>query len=537
MYPPSLLSYGIENVKKHIVETLESGIDDVLGMAISGAGQRAMEERIWDAVLSSAQVLMSCALSHQCLKATESDIAARGLEDDQVRLRNESDYWMTLTTTFGPVSFFSFAYRDSSSGVTTVTRTPAREEVFPLHQHCRSSELCLEWETRLGCEMPFRHAQQGLTYFTHGAVTMEDTTIASHLLTVSHLVDRSWLYQEHEKIREVLRERATRDLETGKPIIYFSTDAHALRRYVDDTWDAAWKMANGLRMWCVDRRNGAIIHLGGEFTWGDCNIVAEIIDWLVDSGHVPADGDYGEGVVASIAVVIDGMPWFEDHVVPKFTTPVVILDAYHAMERLQDYANARFGKGSEQARKYYDNCIRLLLGRRPKKRSKPRKKGSVEINNVEENPVESVPPWLVWSSSDQCSSAVEVLIEMLSFEVVNIYDEDDRDDLVEYLTKNAYRMHYRRFRALGYQIGSGAMESLHRTGSQKRLKIPGARWLPETSQALFDLRMLFLCGRWEEFWHQESLHNMLIEAFSRRGEMRKKNDDDKHDGEVYDEAA
>jgi hypothetical protein len=498
-----------------------------------------MEEHIWDTVLSSAQLLMSCAMSLQCRKATEADIAARGLDEDQVRLRNEADYWMTMTTTFGPVSFFSFAYRDPSSGVATVTRTPAREEVFPLHQHCRSSELCLEWETRLGCEMPFRHAQQGLTYFTHGAVTMEDTTIASHLLTVSQLVDRSWLYQEPEKIREVLRERATRDLETGKPIIYFSTDAHALRRYVDDTWDAAWKMANGLRLWCVDRRNGAIIHLGGEFTWGDCNKVAEIIDWLVDSGHVPADGDYGGGVEASIAVVIDGMPWFEDHVVPKFSAPVVILDAYHAMEHLQDYANARFGKGSEQARKYYDHCIRLLLGRRPKKRSKPRKKGSIEVVNAEQDAPEivSVPPWLAWEASDHCPSAIEVLIEMLSFEDVSIYYEDDRDDLVDYLKNNAYRMDYRRYRALGYQIGSGAMESLHRTGSQKRLKIPGARWLPETSQALFDLRMLYLCGRWEEFWHQEGLRDKLVEAFSTRHETGDEDEDVLGADEVCDEAA
>jgi len=502
-----------------------------------GAGQRDMEERGWEAILSSAQMLMSCALSLQCRAATEADIIARGLDEGQVRLRNEADYWMKMTTTFGPISFFSFAYRDLSSGVATVTRTPAREKVFPLHQHCRSSELCLEWETRLGCEMPFRHAQQGLTYFTHGAVTMEDTTIASHLLTVSQLVDRSWLYQEPKKIREVLCKRATIDLETGKPIIYFSTDAHSLRRYVDDTWDAAWKMANGLRLWCVDRRNGAIIHLGGEFTWGDCNAVAEIIDWLVDSGHLPADGDYGDGVVASIAVVVDGMPWFEDHVVTKFTAPVVILDAYHAMEHLQDYANARFGKGSNKARQYYDRCVRLLLGERPKKRSKPRKKGGVEKANNDEQAPLSVPPWLVWEASDNCPTAIEVLIEMLSFEDVSIYDEDDRNHLVDYLKKNAYRMNYRPYRALGYQIGSGAMESLHRTGSQKRLKIPGARWLPETSQALFDLRMLYLCGRWEEFWHQEGLHDKLVEAFSTRHETGDEDEDAQEGEEVYDEAA
>lgn len=539
VYHPSLLAQGIDDVKKYLVGEFEAGVEKVLDMAASGGGQRDIEESIWDQVLSSARLLMSSSLSLQCREATESDIAARGLTEAQVRLRNEPDYWMTLTTTFGPVSFFSFAYRDSSSGVTTVTRTPARGEVFPLHKLCRSSELCLEWESRLGSEMPFRHAQQGLEYFTHGAVTMEDTTIASHLLAVSQLVDRNWLYLPPEKIREVLRERATRDLETGKSIIYFSTDAHALRRYFDETWDAAWKMANGLRLWCVDRRNGAIIHLGGEFTWGDCHHVAQIIDWLIDSGHLPADGDYGEGVVASITVLTDGMPWIEDHMVSKFTAPVAILDAYHAMEHLQDYADARFGKGSDETRRFYGDCIRLLLGKRPEKSTKPRKKGGVEIGVVSEVEPDTapVPPWLAWEASDGSPTAVEVLIEKLSLEDVSVYDEDDRDKLIGYLEHNAYRMDYRRYRALGYQIGSGAMESLHRTGSQKRLKIPGARWLPETSQALFDLRMLYLCGRWDEFWHQPGLLDKLVTVFSKESETDEEDGLDEGDEEVYEDAA
>ena len=49
------------------------------------------------------------------------------------------------------------------------------------------------------------------------------------------------------------------------------------------------------------------------------------------------------------------------------------------------------------------------------------------------------------------------------------------------------------------------MESLHRTASQTRLKVAGIRCLAETSQAVFNLRMLRLCGRWDEFWQQPDL--------------------------------
>jgi hypothetical protein len=67
---------------------------------------------------------------------------------------------------------------------------PAREEVFPLHPHCRSSELCLEWEARLGRQLPFRQAEEAVGFFTHGATDVEDNTIARHLGVIGGLVDR-----------------------------------------------------------------------------------------------------------------------------------------------------------------------------------------------------------------------------------------------------------------------------------------------------------------------------------------------------------
>ena len=85
--------------------------------------------------------------------------------------------------------------------------------------------------------------------------------------------------------------------------------------------------------------------------------------------------------------------------------------------------------------------------------------------------------------------------------------------LVKYITNNAYRMDYVLYRASGYQLGSGAMESLHRTGSQARLKRAGTRWLPETLEAMFNLRMLDLAGRWDEFFAQPELWTSRAHRF------------------------
>jgi hypothetical protein len=73
-------------------------------------------------------------------------------------------------------------------------------------------------------------------------------------------------------------------------------------------------------------------------------------------------------------------------------------------------------------------------------------------------------------------------------------------------------MDYLGARARGMQIGSGAMESLHRTGSQLRLKLPGARWRPVAAQALLNLRALELSGRWDEFWSHDGLSQLLDDA-------------------------
>ncbi|MEH2169660.1 MAG: hypothetical protein V7K41_23990 [Nostoc sp.] len=51
----------------------------------------------------------------------------------------------------------------------------------------------------------------------------------------------------------------------------------------------------------------------------------------------------------------------------------------------------------------------------------------------------------------------------------------------KYLERFRSAVHYDQYRALGLPIGSGEVESAHRYISQKRLKIPGATWHPDTN--------------------------------------------------------
>ena len=133
--------------------------------------------------------------------------------------------------------------------------------------------MLVAWECAVAADHPFRKAAEALLFFSHGAVDIEDTTIERHAVAIGNAVPTEWLYQTPEKIRDILANEAVRDLDTGQPIIYASTDAHALKRFVDDKWNPKWKMTNGIRVWTIDEKTGKTIHLGGEYTWGDCSEV------------------------------------------------------------------------------------------------------------------------------------------------------------------------------------------------------------------------------------------------------------------------
>ena len=469
-----------------------------------------VEQRVVGLSMGWGRDALSLAHSEQCRQATLADIDARGLTPEEVSLRSDADYWWKVTTTLGEVPVFSFAYRLPNAAGKSVTVTPARDEVFPLHRRVRSSRRCLEWSCKVASLHPYRTAQAMLDFFTHGQVKLEDTTIARHATTVGSMIDRRWLYKDVADITEILRTRATRDGATGRPLLYFSSDAHLLRRFEDETWRAAWKNVNGVRMWCQDKDTGGIIHLGGEFTWGDCEEVVRIVGDLNRLGVLPSDGVFMDGTEAQLVVVTDGAKWLVGRLKPLLPGAVWVLDAWHAMEMLAEYAAALFGKGSGPARHLYATLVELLTGRRPKRqrrRHEPRtgqrkrkRRGSCHDHR----------------RAFEEGYGIKPLLRFIRDYLVDPEHDAVHAKFIERLEGDQWRMDYPAFRARGLQIGSGAMESIHRNGSQLRLKLPGARWLVETAQAVMHLRMLEIAGRWDDFWAQDQLVEVMVEAFTPR---------------------
>jgi hypothetical protein len=71
---------------------------------------------------------------------------------------------------------------------------------------------------------------------------------------------------------------------------------------------------------------------------------------------------------------------------------------------------------------------------------------------------------------------------------------------VGYLFNHRHRLRYQHFRAAGYLLGSGSVESACKVVMQERMKQAGMRWSRDGAQAMLALRSVLLSERWDEVW-------------------------------------
>lgn len=64
-----------------------------------------------------------------------------------------------------------------------------------------------------------------------------------------------------------------------------------------------------------------------------------------------------------------------------------------------------------------------------------------------------------------------------------------------YLQENKYRMQYKAYLEQGFFIGSGAIESAHRTVVQRRLKLSGQRWTKPGAANILNLRVTYMSNK------------------------------------------
>jgi hypothetical protein len=76
-------------------------------------------------------------------------------------------------------------------------------------------------------------------------------------------------------------------------------------------------------------------------------------------------------------------------------------------------------------------------------------------------------------------------------------DKDAAQVAVTYFQNNQQRMDYPTYRANGYQIGSGTIESAVKQIASQRMKVSGARWHLNNARWVSKARSAFLSGQWQ----------------------------------------
>jgi hypothetical protein len=196
---------------------------------------------------------------------------------------------------------------------------------------------------------------------------------------------------------------------------------------------------------------GAIIESQYMAHLGDKRPFCRGMDELLDSYG-------GTGLKSRLVLINDGATWIYNWCKDMYPDAVHVLDYYHACEHLYGFVQLVFK----------DNQTGKLWAEEQKDK-------------------------LLQSKTAEVIQAIEA-IECLSKQA-----KDVRLNLLNYYQSNFLRMDYAYYKSIGCGIiGSGAIESAHRTIIQKRLKQSGQRWGFPGAQNVLNLRAINGSSQWSK---------------------------------------
>lgn len=156
--------------------------------------------------------------------------------------------------------------------------------------------------------------------------------------------------------------------------------------------------------------------------------------------------------------ITDGALWIKNWITDAYPGATQILDWFHACEHLCEFGREYFNDEDEKI-KWLEEQKALLYE----------------------------------------SKTTEVINKIISLNTTKESVENSKNKLLQYYQTNKDRMDYKKYRAIGAGlIGSGAIESAHRTVIQKRMKLSGQRWTKKGAQNMLNLRCVKLSGKWDK---------------------------------------
>ena len=207
------------------------------------------------------------------------------------------------------------------------------------------------------------------------------------------------------------------------------------------------------------------VKLGRLFRDVDCLNPNTDVYCLQDSpyiGHFGISTDFCKRIEALIdsygdlkdrlVFINDGATWIREWIADRYPLAVSVLDFYHATGYLYEFAEKAFSDISEK--KKWCECQKDLL---------------------------------------LASDVETVLANILSIQA----KEEVTKKITNYYQNNKQRMRYKQYKNMGCGIiGSGAIESAHRTVIQRRMKLSGQRWSTKGARNMLRLRVIAMNKQW-----------------------------------------
>ncbi len=195
----------------------------------------------------------------------------------------------------------------------------------------------------------------------------------------------------------------------------------------------------------IDEKPGCIRHSQYLAYLGSCQRFTGQMDTLIES--------YGN-LARRLVFITDGAVWIRNWIADAFPHAISILDYYHAIEHLYAFVENYFK----------DKAAGIIWGKE-QETLLLESKVSVVIGNIEQ---------LAGNNKEALK-------------------------LMDYYKSNQSRMDYKGYKQIGCGIiGSGAIESAHRTVIQKRMKLAGQRWSKNGAQNMLHLRVASMNGQWSK---------------------------------------
>lgn len=179
----------------------------------------------------------------------------------------------------------------------------------------------------------------------------------------------------------------------------------------------------------------------------------------------------------------DGARWIEDQMRRVFSKQVkYLVDFYHTSEYLAKAAEHSWTSQKDEWRREQQELLKAS-------------KHKEILETIRRRlPVE----WETKNEAKSKKKSKKVVIEEMKVEKK---EETPVEKCYRYIANREDSLDYKDALENDLPIGSGEIESSHRYVIQKRLKIAGAWWKPETVEYMLSLRTLRANGDWNRYWN------------------------------------